>query len=184
MIYSKIGRVSCCGGLQCPLLPNPTAAKFTSQGHVHVRTDLQINFLYYPLNTYFLRLLIYIIFIILPGIYSLKISLKCRVSAMQEEKFCPNEIRAHIITRNTKTDSSIKFFVAKILPENRGMKIIWLSIYKVKPKLLDFRCYGNTSNKFHFFRELGKDVRISDHFRLPVSVSATAENLNYLKIFH
>ena len=32
-----------------------------------------------------LRLLIYIIFIILPGIYSLKISLKCRVSGMQKE---------------------------------------------------------------------------------------------------
>ena len=64
-------------------------------------------------------------------------------------------MRAHIIRRNTKNDSSIKFFVAKILPENMGMKIIWLSIYKVKSKLLDFRCYGNTSNKFYFFRELG-----------------------------
>ena len=57
---------------------------------------------------------------------------------MQEEKFWPNEIRAHIITRNTKTGSTIRFFVANILPENRGMKIIWLSIYKVKSKLLDF----------------------------------------------
>ena len=77
---------------------------------------------------------------------------------MQKEKFWPNEIRVHIITRNTKTDSSIKFFVAKILPENRGMKSIWLSIYKVKSTLLDFRCYGNTSNKFYFFRELGREV--------------------------
>ena len=102
---------------------------------------------------------------------------------MQEEKFWPNEIRAHIITRNTKTDSSIRFFVAKILPENRGMKIIWLSIYKVKSKLLDFRCYGNTSNKFYIFRELGREFPISDHFRLPVSVSATAQNLSLFKKF-
>ena len=103
---------------------------------------------------------------------------------MQEEKFWPNEIRAHIITRNTKTDSSIRFFVAKIFPENRGMKIIWLSIYKVKSKLLDFRCYRNTSNKFYIFRELGREVWISDHFRLPVSVSATSKNFHYLKSFH
>ena len=50
---------------------------------------------------------------------------------MQEEKFWPNET-AHIIRRNTKTDSSIRFFVAKILHENRGMEIMWLSTYKVK----------------------------------------------------
>ena len=68
---------------------------------------------------------------------------------MQEEKFWPNEIRAHIITTNPKTDFSIRFFVAKNFSENRGMKIIWLRIYKVKSKLLDFRCYGNTSNNFY-----------------------------------
>ena len=96
---------------------------------------------------------------------------------MQEEKFWPNEIRAHIITTNTKTDSSIRFFVAKNFSENRGMKIIWLRIYKVKSKLLDFRCYGNTSNNFYFLRELGKEVGISYHFRLPASVSATAQSL-------
>ena len=102
---------------------------------------------------------------------------------MQEKKFWPNEIRAHIITRNTKTDSSITFFVAKVLPENKGMKIIWLSIYKVKSILLDFRCYGNTSSKFYIFRELGREVGISDHFRLPVSVSATAQNFSLFKKF-
>ena len=109
--------------------------------------------------------------------YSLKISLKCRLSGMQEETFWPNEIRVHIITRNTKNDFSINVFVAKSLPENRGIKIIWLSIYKVKSKLLDFRCYGNTSNNFYFLRELGKEVGISYHFRLPASVSATAQSL-------
>ena len=33
---------------------NPSAGKFASQGDVHVRTDAQIKFLYYPLhvNTY------------------------------------------------------------------------------------------------------------------------------------
>ena len=102
---------------------------------------------------------------------------------MQEEKLWPSEIRAHIITRNTKTDSSIRFFVACIFPENRGMKFIWLSMYKVKSKLLGFRCYGNTSSKFYIFRELGKEVSISDHFRLPVSVSATAQNLPLFKKF-
>ena len=102
---------------------------------------------------------------------------------MQEKKFWPNEIWAHIITRNTKTDSSIRFFVAKVLPENKGMKIIWLSIYKVKSILLDFRCYDNTSNKFYIFRELGRQFPISDHFRLPVSVSATAQNLSLFKKF-
>ena len=80
--------------------------------------------------------LIYIILIVLPGIYSLKVSLKCGVCGLQEEQnFWPNEIRAHIITKNTKTDSSVRFFVAKILHENRVMKIIWLSMYKVKSKL-------------------------------------------------
>ena len=96
---------------------------------------------------------------------------------MSEEKLWPNEIGAHIITRNTKADSNIRFF------ENRVMKIIWLSIYKVKSKLLDFRCYGNTSNKFYIFRELGRQFPISDHFRLPVSVSATAQNLSLFKKF-
>ena len=109
--------------------------------------------------------MIYITLIILPGLYSLKISLKCRGSGMQAEKVCPNKIKAHVITRNTKAHSSIRFFVAKIFPENRGMKIIWLCIYKVKSKLLNFRCYRNTSNKFYIFRELGREVWISDHFR-------------------
>ena len=41
------------GGLQHPLPPspaNPSAAKFASQGDVHVRTDAQIKFMYYPLR--------------------------------------------------------------------------------------------------------------------------------------
>ena len=96
---------------------------------------------------------------------------------MQQGKLWPNEIGAHIVTRNTKNDSSIKFFDANILPEIMGMKMIWLSIYKVKSKLLDFRCYDNTSYKFYFLIELGKEVGISDHFQLPVSFSATAQNL-------
>ena len=56
------------------------------------------------------------------------------------------------------------------------MKIIWLSIYIVKSKLLDFSFYGNTSNKFYIFRELGREVQVSDPFQLPVSVSGTAQN--------
>ena len=108
--------------------------------------------------------MIYVTLIILPGIYSFKICLKCRGSGIQAEKFSPNKIRVYIITRNTKVDSSIRFVVAKTFPENRGMKVIWLSIYKVKSKLPDFRCYGNTSNKFYIFRELNRKVWISDHF--------------------
>ena len=69
--------------------------------------------------------MICITLIILPDIYSLKLNLKCRGSGMQAEKFKPNKIRAHIIIRNAKTDTSIRFFVAKIFPENREMKIIW-----------------------------------------------------------
>ena len=134
-------------------------------------------------NIYIFWPMIYITLIILPGRYSLKISLKCRVSGMQEENFWPNKIMAHIITRNTKTDSSTRFFVAKIFPENRGMNIIWLSIYKVKSKLVDFGFYGNTSNKFYIFKELGREVWISDHFRLPVSVSATSQNFSLFKKF-
>ena len=34
-----------------------------------------------------------------------------------------------------------------------------------------------------FCRELGRDVPISDHFPLPVSVSATAQNLSLYKKF-
>ena len=139
--------------------------------------------IYNDIYIYIFWPMIYITLIILPGIYSFKISLKCRGSGIQAEKFWPNKIRVHIITRNTKADSSIRFFVAKIFPENRGMKIIWLSIYKVKSKLLDFRCYGNTSNKFYIFRELGREVWISDHFRLPVSVSATSQNFSLFKKF-
>ena len=63
------------------------------------------------------------------------------------------------------------------------MKVIWLSMYKVMSKLLGFRCYGNTSNKFYIFREWGREVPISDDFRLPVSVSATAQNLSLYKKF-
>ena len=56
IIYSKIG-----GGLQRGLIappppsppPNPPAAKFTSQGHAHLRTNTQIKFLYYPLTLIF-----------------------------------------------------------------------------------------------------------------------------------
>ena len=105
------------------------------------------------------------------------------MSRKQEEQFWAKEIRAHIITTNTKTDSSIRFFVAQILSENKGMKIIWLSMYKVKSKLLDFRCYDNTSNKFYIFRELGGELPISDYFRLPVSVSVTSQNLSLYKKF-
>ena len=125
-----------------------------------MRTDTQLKFLYYPLNIY-----IYIyIYILAHDLYHV------------------GNIAWHI-TRNTNADSSIRFFLAKIFPENRGMKIIWLSIYKVKSKLLDFRCYGNTSNKFYIFRELGREVWISDHFRLPVSVSATSQNFSLFKKF-
>ena len=67
---------------------------------------------------------------------------------MQAETFWPNEILANIITRNTKPATSITFFVAKRFPKNRGIKII-------NSKLLHFRCYGNTRNKFYIFRELG-----------------------------
>ena len=63
------------------------------------------------------------------------------------------------------------------------MKVIWLSMYKVMSKLLGFRCYGNTSNKFYIFSEWGREVPISDDFRLPVSVSATAQNLSLYKKF-
>ena len=63
------------------------------------------------------------------------------------------------------------------------MKIMWLSMYKVKSKLLGFRCYGNTSNKFYIFREWGREVPISDDFLLPVSLSATAQNLSLYKKF-
>ena len=53
-IYSKIA-IYCKirGGLQRPTPPspaNPSAAKFTSQGDGHVRTDAQIKFLHYPLR--------------------------------------------------------------------------------------------------------------------------------------
>ena len=59
MIYSKIeGGIGCEGRMDlqqgligpplCSLKKN-SAAKFTSQGHAHVRTDAQIEFLYYPL---------------------------------------------------------------------------------------------------------------------------------------
>ena len=58
-----------------------------------------------------------------------------------------------------------------------------VNMYKVKSKLLGVRCYGNTSNKFYIFRELGREVPISDHFRLAVSVSATAQNLSLYKKF-
>ena len=37
---------SCCTTTTPP--PNPPAAKFASQGDVHVRTEAQIKFLYYP----------------------------------------------------------------------------------------------------------------------------------------
>ena len=48
MIYNKIGGG---GGLTAGSYsaPNPSAAKFASQGDAHVRTDAQIKFLYYPL---------------------------------------------------------------------------------------------------------------------------------------
>ena len=48
VICSKIGG-SLQWGLTAPL-SNPPAAKFASQDNVHVRTDAQIKFLYYPLD--------------------------------------------------------------------------------------------------------------------------------------
>ena len=62
MIYSKIvggkgvGWGGGVGGLQWgltapPLPTKPPSAKFASQGNAHVRTDAQIQFLYYPLYT-------------------------------------------------------------------------------------------------------------------------------------
>ena len=59
MIYSKIGggREGGAGaysrGLNSPPSPNPPpppVAKFASQGDAHMRTDAQINFLYYTLS--------------------------------------------------------------------------------------------------------------------------------------
>ena len=52
-IYSKIviyGKIKGAYSARSPLPANPSAAKFTSQGNVHVRTDAQIKFLYYSLQ--------------------------------------------------------------------------------------------------------------------------------------
>ena len=48
VIYSQISADS--SGLEHPPPPPPNslAAKFTSQGDAHMRTDAQIKFLYYP----------------------------------------------------------------------------------------------------------------------------------------
>ena len=46
-------------------------------------------------------------------------------------KVWSNKMKAHIITRNTKADSSISLFVVKIFLENRAMRIIWLSKVKI-----------------------------------------------------
>ena len=46
VIYGKIR-----GAYNAPPSPaNPAAAKFASQGDVHVKTDTQIKFLHYPLR--------------------------------------------------------------------------------------------------------------------------------------
>ena len=45
VIYGKIR-----GAYSAPFPPNPSAANFASQGNVHMRTDAQIKFLYYPLR--------------------------------------------------------------------------------------------------------------------------------------
>ena len=48
---AKYGYMAKKEGLTAPLPPspeNPSAAKFASQGDVHVRTTAQIKFLYYP----------------------------------------------------------------------------------------------------------------------------------------
>ena len=52
-IYSKIviyGKIRGVYSAPSPSLSpgNPSAAKVVSQGNVHVRTDVQIKFLYYP----------------------------------------------------------------------------------------------------------------------------------------
>ena len=50
--YSKIvgdGEGGLQQGLTATTLLKPPAAKFTSQGDAHVRTNTQIKFLYYPL---------------------------------------------------------------------------------------------------------------------------------------
>ena len=51
------------GAYSPPLLPKPTAAKFTSQGNAN-RTDPQIKFLYYLLNIYiYIYIYIYLLFL-------------------------------------------------------------------------------------------------------------------------
>ena len=52
MIYSKIGGLTA-RPYSAP--PNPRAAKFASQGDANVKTDAQIEFLYYPLYEYVLK---------------------------------------------------------------------------------------------------------------------------------
>ena len=52
-IYCKIviyGKIRGAYSAHSPFSPNPSTAKFASQGNVHVRTDAQIKFLYYPLR--------------------------------------------------------------------------------------------------------------------------------------
>ena len=55
VIYGKIRRAySASSPSRSP--GNPSAAKVASQGNVHVRTDAQIKFLYYPfVSTYILE---------------------------------------------------------------------------------------------------------------------------------
>ena len=43
-------------------------------------------------------------------------------------KITTNKIRALITIKRAKIDSSIRFFQANILHENRAMQVIWLSI--------------------------------------------------------
>ena len=52
-IYDKIviyGKTRRAYSALFPSPANPSAAKFASQGDVHVTTDVQIKFLYYPLH--------------------------------------------------------------------------------------------------------------------------------------
>ena len=49
VIYREI-RGAYSGPSLSPSPTNPSSAKFASQGNVHLRTDSQIKFLYYPLR--------------------------------------------------------------------------------------------------------------------------------------
>ena len=69
-IYSKIviyGKKVELTATPSPSSTNPSAAKFASQGDVHVRTDTQIKFLYYTLraNIYIIKRCLMLVLLVL-----------------------------------------------------------------------------------------------------------------------